>query len=123
HAQVPDATVAASGVNADTGTYTLAEVTVTARRRTELAQDVPISITVVSGAALQDLASTSPLDELQYQAPSLSAFSLNPRNAQLAIRGIGNNPANDGLSRSVGIYLDGVYLDTAGMATSGLKDI
>jgi iron complex outermembrane recepter protein len=118
-----DVPAALTSFNADTNADALAEVTVTARRRTELAQDVPISITVVNGDELQDIATTSPLDELQFEAPSLSAFSLNPRNAQLSIRGIGNNPANDGLSRSVGIYLDGVYLDTAGMATTGLKDI
>jgi iron complex outermembrane recepter protein len=118
-----DSTVAATSFSTDASTGALAEVTVTARRRTELAQDVPISMTVVKGSELQDLATNSPLDELQFQAPSVSAFTLNPRNAQLAIRGIGNNPANDGLSRSVGIYLDGVYLDTAGMATTGLKDI
>jgi len=118
-----DTSASTTSFSGGTSADALAEVTVTARRRTELAQDVPISITVVNGRELQDIATTNPLDELQFEAPSVSAFTLNPRNAQLAIRGIGNNPANDGLSRSVGIYLDGVYLDTAGMATTGLKDI
>lgn len=112
---------ASSGSSAGTGA--LDEVTVTARRRTERAQDVPISMTVLQGKQLQDVATTNPLDQVQFEAPSLGVLLLNPRNAQLSVRGIGNNPANDGLSRSVGIYVDGVYLDSAGMASTNLQDV
>lgn len=98
------------------------EVVVTARRRAEKAQDVPIAMTVLSGDHLADNG-TDKLTQLQFLAPSFGISLINPRNATLTVRGIGNNPANDGLSGSVGIYLDGVYLDRQGMAHSNLQDI
>src|ERR1700722_985093 len=57
-----DSAVTATSFSTDASENSLAEVTVTARRRTELAQDVPISMTVVKGRELQDLATNSPLD-------------------------------------------------------------
>jgi iron complex outermembrane recepter protein len=98
------------------------EVTVTARRRKENVQDVPIPVTVLSAQQLQD-AGINKVQQLQYQVPSTSFFFSNTRNAEIAIRGLGNNPANDGLVDSVGVYMDGVYLDRVAMATFGLFDI
>jgi len=97
-------------------------VTVTARQRAENVQDVPIALTAISAEQLAE-SGIDQLSQIQFAAPSLSVYLINPRNAQLSIRGIGNNPANDGLSSSVGIYVDGVYLGRPGMATNGLNDI
>jgi iron complex outermembrane receptor protein len=41
----------------------------------------------------------------------------------MAVRGIGNNIANEGLEQSTGIYLDNVYLGRPGMAVFDLLDI
>jgi iron complex outermembrane receptor protein len=113
---------AAADAGALGGDVPLDEVVVTARRRQEKVQDVPISLSVLSGAHLEDTG-TDQIVELQFQAPSTSVFLLNPRNAAIAIRGIGNNPANDGLAGSTGIYIDGIYLDRQGMANTNLLDI
>src|SRR4051794_19078614 len=61
-------------------------VVVTARRKREYAQDVPISLTAVSGALLEKngIYNTLKLPEL---VPSLQALSYNPRNTNLIIRG------------------------------------
>ena len=47
----------------------------------------------------------------------------NPRQSSIAVRGLGNNPANDALEASVGVYLDNVYLGRPGMANLDLIDI
>src|ERR1700760_3734763 len=91
------------------------DVIVTARRTTERAQDVPISLSVVSK---QTLAATGgyTLTDLQNDTPSFVAYNSNPRNSSVAIRGIGLSSASDGLDYSVGVYVDGVYLGRPGMA-------
>ena len=101
---------------------TLGQVTVTARRRSENAQDVPIPIAVTSGADL-DAAGRFRLENLNEALPSTNIEYANPRQTSIAVRGLGNNPANDALESSVGIYLDDVYLGRAEMANTDLLDI
>ncbi|MDR3415227.1 MAG: TonB-dependent receptor [Nevskia sp.] len=98
------------------------EVTVTARRREEKVQDVPIPITTLSGDAL-DKDGTFRLEDLSQKLPSSNFQFSNPRQTSLAVRGLGNNPANDALESSVGVYLDNVYLGRPGMANADLIDI
>jgi iron complex outermembrane receptor protein len=104
------------------GTDTLETVHVTARKQIEDLQEVPLPITVLSGRALSD-SNDSQIQQLSLKVPSLLVTSTNPRNTTFALRGLGNNPTNDGLSTSVGIYMDGVYLDRQGMAAFDLLDI
>jgi len=98
------------------------EITVTARRQKEKAQDVPIALSVLSGRSLEEKG-TYTLEDVQRQIPSLVAFNSNPRNSSVGIRGIGVSTASDGLDASVGVYVDGVYLGRPGMALSDLIDI
>jgi iron complex outermembrane receptor protein len=100
----------------------LAEVVVSARRRTENAQDVPVPIAAASGTAL-DQAGVYRLEDLNTQLPSTNVEFANPRQSSIAVRGLGNNPANDALESSVGVYLDNVYLGRASMANQDLIDI
>jgi len=98
------------------------DVVVTARRQTEKAQDVPIALSVVTGATLQKTGSFT-LTDLQTQTPSLVAYQSNARNSSIGIRGIGVSSAADGLDTSVGVYVDDVYLGRPGMALEDLIDI
>jgi iron complex outermembrane recepter protein len=100
----------------------LQEVVVTARRRPENAQDVPIPITALVGSSLEQMGIVR-LENLNQQMPSLNIEFANPRQTSIAMRGLGNNPANDGLESSVGVYLDDVYLGRPGMANQDLVDI
>lgn len=100
----------------------LAQVVVSARRRAENAQDVPVPIAAASGAAL-DQAGVYRLEDLNTQFPSTNVEFSNPRQSSIAVRGLGNNPANDALESSVGVYLDNVYLGRASMANQDLVDI
>ena len=97
-------------------------VTVTARRREESAQDVPIPIATLSGDSL-DRTGDFRLEDLNRSLPSTNVLFANPRQSSIAVRGLGNNPANDALEASVGVYLDNVYLGRPGMANLDLIDI
>lgn len=100
----------------------LADVIVTTRRREEKAQNVPTPISILSAKTLETQ-KLSKLEDLQQALPSLNVAFLNPRQSSVAVRGLGNNPASDGLEASVGVYLDNVYLGRPGMAVFDLLDI
>jgi len=111
--------LALTGADSSGGLETLV---VTARKRAENIQDVPVAVTAIEGADL-DSNGTSQIQQLQFQAPSLVINTPTSRQTSFAIRGLGNNPAADGLSASVGLYIDGVYLDRPGMANFDLLDL
>jgi iron complex outermembrane receptor protein len=114
---------AAVGTAVDAADETsVGELIVTARRQAERAQDVPIPLTALSGAVLEEKG-TYTLEDIQRQAPSFVAFNSNPRNSSVGIRGIGISSASDGLDTSVGFYFDGVYLGRPGMALADLIDV
>ena len=98
------------------------EIVVTARQRKEKAQEVPIPLTVLNGSSLA-ATSTVRIEEIQQRLPDMNVAYLNPRQNSIAVRGLGNNPANDGLEASVGVYLDGIYLGRPGMAILDFNDI
>src|SRR5689334_5804826 len=109
----------APAVHAD---ETFDEVVVSARKRAERAQDVPISLSEVSADELR-WRSAVRVQDIVRRMPNVSTDILSPRQASLAIRGLGRNPANDALESSVGVFLDGVYLGRPGMAITDLVDI
>ena len=91
----------------------LPTVIVTARRRSEDAQAVPGSLSVVGGNLL-DRSYTVNTQQLSQLVPSLNYSSANPRNTAFTIRGLGSSvvavsQANDGLENGVGFYVDQVY--------------
>jgi iron complex outermembrane receptor protein len=108
--------------DAERGAEAISEVTVSARRRTENAQDVPIPIAAVDGESLRG-AGRFRLEDLNQRLPSTNVQFNNPRQTSIAVRGLGNNPANDALESSVGVYLDNVYLGRASMANLDLIDL
>ena len=99
-------------------------IVVTARRREEQVQDVPISIAVVSAESLEKTGNFS-LNQIQQLVPSLQVISTNPRNSNINIRGLGANSsvAVDGLEYGVGFYLDGVYYARPGQSQFDLVDL
>ncbi|EJZ8925886.1 TonB-dependent receptor [Pseudomonas aeruginosa] len=100
----------------------LGKATVTARRREEDSQKVPTPITVLGGETLE-AQRISRVQDLQQVLPSVNVAYIHARQSSVAVRGIGNNPASDGLEGSAGIYLDNVYLGRPGMAVFDLLDI
>ena len=110
------------GGGAEEPTNAPEEIVVTARQRKEKAQEVPIPLTVLGGASLA-ANDTVRIEDIQNKLPSMNVAFLNPRQNSIAVRGLGNNPANDGLEASVGVFLDGVYLGRPGMAIFDFNDI
>ncbi|MCU1717385.1 TonB-dependent receptor [Pseudomonas sp. 5P_3.1_Bac2] len=100
----------------------LQTVTVTARRREESAQDVPTPMSVLSGQTLESQR-VYRIQDLQQLVPSVNVAYMHARQSSVSIRGLGNNPASDGLEGSVGLYIDNVYLGRPGMAVFDLMDI
>ena len=63
------------------------------------------------------------IQDLQQLVPSVNVAYMHARQSSVSIRGLGNNPASDGLEGSVGLYIDNVYLGRPGMAVFDLMDI
>ena len=99
-------------------------VMVTARRREESAQIVPIALQVATGAKLANTGVNS-IVQLTQLVPTLQVLSPNPRNTALTIRGLGASYglANDGLEQGVGVYVDQVYNSRPAVATGDFIDI
>lgn len=93
---------AASGAHAQ-----LEEVVVTAQKRAESAQDVPIAITAVSEMGLERAGITGS-DELSAVVPNLQ-YSRQLASATPFIRGVGTKNSSAGDESSVSTYVDGVY--------------
>ena len=86
------------------------DILVTARRRQETAQEVPLAISVVGAQQIENTGNFSIL-KLQQIAPTLQVYSSNPRNTSVNIRGLGVpfGLTSDGFEQGVGIYVDDVY--------------
>jgi len=84
----------------------LEEVLVTAQKRTESLQDVPISVAAMSGEKINDQGITD-LAELTLYVPNVN-INLGQAQPNIFIRGIGSG-TNAGFEQSVGLYIDGVY--------------
>lgn len=100
------------------------DIVVTATRREERLQDVPIAVTAFGSESLQAL-STQTVGDLASVTPNLSRTSgpTGGNDAFFFIRGIGqvdSNPAND---PGVGVYIDGVYLGRLQGASLDTSDI
>ncbi|NUT85516.1 TonB-dependent receptor [Pseudomonas corrugata] len=100
----------------------LEETKVTARRREEDPQQVPIPINVLYGEQL-DEAGLHTLQDIQQRVPGLVVSGHDARYAGFGLRGFGATAYNDGLEGSVGTYVDGVYQARQGMAFTELMDI
>ena len=99
------------------------DVVVTARRRSETVQDVPIAMSVIGGSTLAETGvyNVGRLTQIQ---PSLQFYSTNPRNSAANIRGLGApfGLTNDGIEQGVGIYVDQVYYSRIASATFDFTD-
>ncbi len=99
-------------------------VIITSRRRREVLQDVPIPISVIGGALIEDAGAFN-VNRVKEFVPSLQLYTSNPRNTGINIRGLGSpyGLTNDGLDPGVGFYLDGVYIARPAAATLDFIDV
>ena len=102
----------------------LTELIITARRRVETAQNVPIPISVVGGAQVEETGAFN-VNRLKELVPTVQLYSSNPRNTTLNVRGLGSTfgLTNDGIDPGVGFYVDGVYYARPAATTLDFIDI
>jgi iron complex outermembrane receptor protein len=86
---------------------TVQEVTITAEKRVENVQDVPVSVSVMSGQALQDF-QQSDLHDIMNNIPNLFVLQSGVDDV-VAIRGFSSGPNNIAFDQEVSIYEDGIY--------------
>jgi iron complex outermembrane recepter protein len=100
------------------------DIIVTARRRAESAQDIPIAVSVIDAKQLDETGAFN-VNRLQQLAPTLQFYSSNPRNTAVNIRGLGVpfGLTSDGFEQGVGIYVDDVYYSRVASATFDFLDV
>ncbi len=99
-------------------------VVVTARRVEEIAQEVPIPLSVVDGKLAAGTGAFN-VNRLKELIPTVQFYSTNPRNSAINIRGLGApfGLTNDGLEPGVGLYIDGVFYARPASATLDFLDV
>ncbi|MBP9217407.1 MAG: TonB-dependent receptor [Sterolibacterium sp.] len=101
---------------------TLEEVVVTAQKRTERLQDVPLSVTAISGSQLENRGILGAAN-LNALAPNVSVKAAQPGSsltAAVTIRGVGSGQPGIWSDGAVALYLDGIYI---GKTQGGLLDM
>ena len=108
----------------DDQTASVSEIVVTARRREESVQEVPVAVSVVTAKTVEDTGAFN-VGRLTQLQPSLTFYTQNPRNSSVNIRGIGAplGLTNDGIEQGVGIYVDEVYYNRVASATLDFVDV
>jgi iron complex outermembrane receptor protein len=96
-------------------TSEVGEVIVTAMKRGENVQDIPASISAVSGEAMQDRG-VSDIQDLQNVVPNLN-WGEHFGTTLITIRGVGSTVDSGITEPTVALYVDGVFLPRSTMAT------
>jgi len=114
----------AQGAGPASGAATLDEIVVTAQRRAESVQDVPIAVTVVTAQQLE-MRSVSQVADVLTSAPNVTrtAGAAGGDDANFFVRGIGQLDNSVAVDPGVGIYIDEVYLGRLQGASFDLLDI
>ncbi len=98
-------------------------IIVTATKREQTLQDVPISVSVTSAETIER-AQVRDLIDLQTLVPSLKVGQLqSSANTNFIIRGFGNGANNAGIEPSVGVFIDGVYRSRSAAQIGDLANI
>jgi outer membrane receptor protein involved in Fe transport len=102
---------------------TLQTVTITATKREQTLQDVPVAVSVVDESVIEK-AEIVDLNDLQSIVPSLRIGQYQTSaNTNFIIRGFGNGDNNAGIEPSVGVFIDGVYRSRSAAQISDLPNI
>jgi outer membrane receptor protein involved in Fe transport len=112
-----------ANTNQSAGAHT-EEVIVTAQRRAQNLQEVPVAVTAVTAEALE-AARVENIGDVQQISPSISFDSSNSaaNSANIRIRSIGTVGNSRAFEGAVGVFVDGVYRTRAGQALQNWLDI
>ncbi len=103
--------------------FALEEIIVTASKRPQTLQEIPVAVTVVNADALEK-AQIVDIKDLQSLVPSLRISQLNQAgNTSFFIRGFGNGSNNIGTEPSVAVFVDGVYRSRSASALADYPNL
>lgn len=115
--------VSSYAVAAQPDSYVIEEIIVTAQKREQSIQDVPIAVSAFDSAFLDD-AGVDDVLELQFFVPGLTIYNnQSASQTNFNIRGVGTAGNSLSLESSVGIYVDGVYRSRQSSAINDLIDV
>lgn len=115
--------VEAEGVSPSSAPQSGTDIIVTAQKREQKRQDVPLVVASVSGKALEKAGITD-IKQLTLLVPGLMLVSTSSTNSTTArIRGIGTEGFNTGLESSVGVVIDGIYRPKPGVGFGDLGEL
>ena len=97
------------------------EVVVTAQKREQSLQDVPISIVAISGKAIAE-GGFSDMQELSEFIPNLSMLD-NFTGQEIIVRGVGTSAANEAFEQAVAQFHDGVYYGRGNLGQNAVFDL
>jgi len=101
----------------------LEEVVVTAAKRQQTLQEIPIAVSVVTAESIEQ-SQVLDIKDLQTLVPSLRVTQLQgSAQTNFIIRGFGNGANNPGIEPSVGVFVDGVYRSRVGSALADLPKV
>jgi outer membrane receptor protein involved in Fe transport len=115
--------LAAPSVAQDRTATMLEEIVVTAAKRAQTLQEIPVAVSVVQA---DDIKKSQILEvkDLQFLVPSLRVTQLQSSgNTNFLIRGFGNGANNAGIEPSVGVFIDGVYRSRTASAMNDLPNL
>lgn len=100
------------------------EIIITAQKREQALQDVPIAVSAYTAEQLEN-SNIGDLNDLQRVSPSLfiNTTGSAASDTTIRIRGVGTTGNNAGLEGAVGVFIDGVYRNRSGMALGQLVDV
>ncbi|HLL58866.1 MAG TPA: TonB-dependent receptor plug domain-containing protein, partial [Allosphingosinicella sp.] len=115
---------AANEAMAQEGSTQDTDIVVTARRRAESLQDVPIAVTAYSGEALERQGAID-ITDISDTTPNVTLETSRGTNTTLTafIRGVGQQDPVAGFEAGVGIYLDDVFLNRPQAAVLDIYDV
>ena len=100
----------------------LEEVIVTAERRAQDAQDVPIALTIIGSSEISP-SGISSISDVALKTPNLTFTQFNIGEPQLFLRGLGTTIDSAGADPTVSVFIDDVYVGRSAGATSDLYDL
>lgn len=101
---------------------TLEEIIVTAERRQENLQDIPVAVTALTAATIEKQR-VEELSDIAALTPNFTIGQQSPTQPELTLRGIGSTDREAGSDRSVVVFVDEVYIGRAGASTFDLFDL
>ena len=118
---VPGMSYAQDGVSAEDNTGGIDEIVVTAQRREENLQDVPISVSAFGAKQIEEKGLTE-ISRLEGLVPGFT-FGRSGADARPAIRGVRTESVDVNADTTIGLFIDGIYQSRSSQATLGFVDL